>query len=504
MVSRARLSAQHGFTLIEVLVAIVILLVGVLGVVALADGANAITSKTRAREGGTHTARSIIEVSRSLRYADLSADSLLSALGTRPGLSDTKPGAPGHTITSRNVDYEVTLTVCSLDDPQDGLGTHTGPIAFCADTSSLGAADTATDRNPDDYKRVRVTLNWTTRETGQSITQTSAIINPVGGLGPSITSLTPTNVANSDPISVTDLSTNDVEFHVTTSKSAQGVNWSVGGEPKGTATGSRINWDFTWELDNADGTPLYHDCTYVIQADAYDGTDRSGTPRSRTVVVNRRAPVPPEGFGGGRNGTGDYVDLQWVHNPECDIRGYRIYRSEVPGLLGTPITCLGEATDVTEKISCLDEVPSGGLSAVAAHYTIKALDLTPAGELREGAASTQITVGPATDRPPAPENMQLCVGDGTAACVDAAGDPAPIGMIVVSWDPSSDPDGIQFYRVYRDGTSFANRYDDYFPNASNPGFAWFEFDSTNGPHTYRITAVDGSYAESDLSAAVTG
>jgi prepilin-type N-terminal cleavage/methylation domain-containing protein len=499
MVSRARLSAQHGFTLIEVLVAIVILLVGVLGVVALADGANAITSKTRAREGGTHTARSIIEVSRSLRYADLTATSLLDALGSRPGLGDTKPGAVGHTITSRNVDYEVTLTVCSLDDPQDGLGTHTGPIAFCSDTSALGVGGNVTDRNPDDYKRVRVTLNWTTRETGQSITQTSAIINPVGGLGPSVTSLTPTNAANTDPITITDIATDHVSFHVTTSKTAQGVNWSVGGEPTGTATGSLINWDFDWELDNPDGTPLYHDCTYVVQADAYDGSDRSGTPRSRTVVVNRRPPVTPETFGGGRNGSGEYVDLQWVHNPECDIRGYRVYRSDTSGVIGNPITCLGQSSDITEEIDCLDLPPAG-----PAYYTLKALDLDPAGSLREGQPSTQILIGPATGRPPAPTNVQLCVGDGTGACVDAAGDPAPVGMVVVSWDPSSDPDGIQFYRIYRDGTSFADRYDDYFPQASNPGFAWFEFNSQNGPHEYRITAVDGSFAESDLSASVTG
>ena len=69
-----------------------------LGVVALVDGANAVTSKTQAREGGTHIARSVIEVSRSIRYPDLTAISLLDALDSRPGLSDTKPGATGYTI----------------------------------------------------------------------------------------------------------------------------------------------------------------------------------------------------------------------------------------------------------------------------------------------------------------------------------------------------------------------------------------------------------------------
>ena len=39
---------------------------------------------------------------------------------------------------------------------------------------------------------------------------------------------------------------------------------------------------------------------------------------------------------------------------------------------------------------------------------------------------------------------------------------------------------------------------------TDPGFAWFEFDSANGPHTYYISAVDGTFTESELSASVTG
>ena len=494
----ARPDGERGFTLVEVLVAIMILLVGVLGVVSMVEGASAVTSKTKAREGGTNVARSIIEVSRSIRYRDLTAGQLLDSLGSRPGLADVKPGVTGHTIRSRNVDYEVTLTVCSLDDPRDGLGSHTGPVAYCSDSDVPGAG-VNDDRNPDDYKRVRVTLNWSTRQVGQSITQTSAIINPVGGLGPSVTSLVPTNASNTDPILVTDILQNNLAFHVTTSSSAEGVKWSVGGEPKGSATGSSINWDFTWNLDNPDGTPLYHDCTYVVQADAFDAQDRAGTPRARTVIVNRRAPVAPTGFAGGRNGTGNFVDLQWVQNPECDIKGYRVYRSDTDGVLGSPITCIGETIDITEDIHCLDDPPAGWQ-----FYTVKALDLPNGSSIaREGAPSVQIPVGTPSSRPDAPANVTLCIGDGTTTCVGPDGAAAPVGMVVVGWDPSTDPDGIAFYRIYRDGTAFANRYDDFFPDPDNPGYAWFEFNSAAGPHTYYVTAVDGTFTESVLSASVT-
>ena len=495
----ARPEGERGFTLVEVLVAIMILLVGVLGVVSMVEGANAVTSKTKAREGGTNVARSIIEVSRSIRYRDLTATQLLDELSSRPGLADVKPGVTGHTIKSRNVEYETTLTVCSLDDPRDGLGQHTGPVAYCADTD-VPAAGVNADRNPDDYKRVRVTLTWSTRQVTHSITQTSAIINPVGGLGPSVTSLVPTNVANTDPILLTTIAQSQINFHVTTSSSAEGVKWMVGGEPQGTATGASINWDFTWKLDKPDGTPLYHDCTYIVQADAFDSQDRAGTPRARTVIVNRRAPLAPTGLDGGRNGSSGFVDLQWVQNPECDVKGYRVYRSDTDGVLGSPITCIGQTSDIMDDIKCLDNPPAGWQ-----FYTVVALDL-PNGSTtpREGTRSAQLAIGDPTGRPPEPTDVTLCIGDGSTGCVGPSGAPAPIGMVVVSWTPSSDPDGIDFYRIYRDGTAFANRYDDYFPNANNPGYAWFEFDSSGGPHTYYVSAVDGSFTESVLSTGVTG
>jgi prepilin-type N-terminal cleavage/methylation domain-containing protein len=501
-----RTADERGFTLVEVMVAILVLLVGVLGVVAMVEGANAVTSKTKAREGGTNVARSIIEISRSIRYRDLTATELLDELSSRPGLSDVKPGETGHTVLSRDVEYEVTLTVCSLDDPQDGHGPHTGPITYCSD-SALPEPGQDNDKNPDDYKRVRVTLNWSTRGVGHSITQTSAIINPVGGLGPSVTSVTPMNVANDDPILLTADEQDHIDFHVTTSSPAEGVKWSVGGELRGEATGDLTNWDFTWELDDASGATVYHDCTYVIEADAFDSQDRSGTPRSRTVIVNRHEPNAPTGptpgglVGAGRNGAaGGFVDIQWVQNPECDIRGYRVYRSDTEDVLGSPITCIGETTDITEDIECLDVAAEGQWW----FYTVVALDLPPDSSVpREGAASEQVAVGDASDRPPAPEDVALCIGDGTTGCLDAGGVPAPVGMVVVSWSPSTDPDGIQFYRIYRDGVTFADRYDDYFPSATDPGFAWFEFDSTGGPHTYRVSAVDGAFAESELSAEVT-
>ena len=72
---------------------------------------------------------------------------------------------------------------------------------------------------------------------GQSITQTSALINPVGGLGPSVTSLRMTSpTSNSDPLQITSDLVHEASFEALTSATAAGVNWSVGGEPMGKAS----------------------------------------------------------------------------------------------------------------------------------------------------------------------------------------------------------------------------------------------------------------------------
>ena len=303
------------------MVAIFILLVGVLGVVSMVDGANAVTSKTRAREGGTNIARSVIEVSRSVRYRDLTAQALLDELDSRPGLQDVDPGTD-YAMRARGLDYAATITVCSLDDPQDGLGDHNGPVAYCADSDVLAVGGTASDRNPDDYKRVRVTLAWTTRETGQSITQTSSIINPVGGLGPSVTGLVMESPASptNDPLLI-ESNVNSAHFKATTSTSAANVTWSVSGKTTGDATGGPKTWMFDWDITDAStGVPIYYDCTYVIQADAFDSQGRSGAPFAKTVRLNRMLPVKPEGFAGGRNGNGNFVDLAWVDEPRVRCR----------------------------------------------------------------------------------------------------------------------------------------------------------------------------------------
>src|SRR3954467_9432791 len=62
------LKPEAGFTIIEVLVAIFILLIGVLATTTLLNTANAETARHQARNGATNLVRDIIEASRALPY----------------------------------------------------------------------------------------------------------------------------------------------------------------------------------------------------------------------------------------------------------------------------------------------------------------------------------------------------------------------------------------------------------------------------------------------------
>jgi prepilin-type N-terminal cleavage/methylation domain-containing protein len=512
MVSRAHPSSQSGFTLVEVLVAMMILLVGVLGVVTMVDGANAVTSKTKAREGGTAIARSIIEVSRSIRYRDLTKTSLEDALDTRPGLADSKPSVPGYTIKSRGIDYELTLTVCSLDDPKDDLGARPPGTVFCGDSD--GPPVTPRDRNPDDYKRVRVRLVWSTRATTHSVTQTSSIINPVGGLGPSVTGLTMTfpSSTGTDEVRIEGSSTgpvyNSANFTATTSGFAADLTWSINGDSQGKANGGPSTWTFTWNFTDGGADPgniVYYDCKYFIQADGFDAEGRAGAPRVLTVVLNRREPIAPVDVTGGRNGSGDRVDIHWTPNPECDVIGYRVYRSTSAASLGIQVSCPPDPNapngTVTTRDSCVDETaPATG----PLYYRVVAVDTMASGAYREGTKSAQVAV-PATGGnsvPSTPTNVTSCIG-GQLNCNGPDNQPAPSDQIVVRWDASTDSDGsVAFYRIYRDGTAYTDRWDDFFPGAGGL-LAWLEYAPGTGSHTYRVTAVDDRFGESALSGPVT-
>src|SRR4051794_30452531 len=64
-------SGERGFTIIEVMVAVFVLVFGVLGVATLANSANIGSDTAKARVGATTLAREVLEDARAFPYEDL-------------------------------------------------------------------------------------------------------------------------------------------------------------------------------------------------------------------------------------------------------------------------------------------------------------------------------------------------------------------------------------------------------------------------------------------------
>jgi prepilin-type N-terminal cleavage/methylation domain-containing protein len=472
-----RLSDQSGFTLIEVLVAALVLILGATATFQLVDNANSASTLNQARTSGTNLAREITEYARGTDYDKLQPATLVSALRQNPTIAGTS--ASPWTIVRARTTYTVTASVCTFDDPKDGVAAAgSAPTNACAS----GATDpsvTKTDVNPDDFRRVTVTLNWKLRTTTGTMTQSVLVVNPAGGLGPRITAFTePTGDITANTVSWGGAS--PLVLTTSATPAAAGVHWSTDdGVSQGDATGSGTAWSFTWNLGTPKLSPLTADGTWVVDGNytvSAQATDARGVPgesRLITLHINRHAPTAPSGLEGGYNARLGQVDLRWTRNQERDIRGYTVYRA-------SSLLCPSGGAAYTTARSCTDTSPP---SSGSQDYTVKAVDCTSLAAAtcapREGAGST-LTVNLSAS----PWNVSP--GVVTASVVD--------GLVKLDW---SAVGGAKFYRIYRDsGTGLSGRYDETITSSPtytdpNPGSSTL--------HTYWVTAVDNNFNESQPS-----
>jgi hypothetical protein len=118
-----------------------------------------------------------------------------------------------------------------------------------------------------------------------------------------------------------------------------------------------------------------------------------------------------------------------------------------------------------------------------------AVDHDANGNLREGATSAPHAVTLTNNAPAAPGTLTASGQDDT---------------VVLNWAASAgDPDAgdrVDFYRIYRDGTAYANRYD---RTGTGSELTYTDTQTDGQQHTYRVVAVDTQLAESALSNGVT-
>lgn len=373
---------EAGFTIIEVMVAIAVLLIGVLGTVTMLTTASATTERTQARVAATALARQVLETARTLSYDDIAPAKTIGGVtdttlvttlqNTRPtsdpDWQDTPAGGSWQ-VVRRGVSYTIDVTACVVDDPKDGQATTHAAAGFYCPNLSNGTGDD----NPDDYRRVTAVISWTKSGRALSVTQTALIANPSGVLGPSAdfqgTPPTPAVCAGI------------YTYNVVTPSNATQVKWSVNDPAgsSGTATETtpspnpnpaQKTWRIDWNLgavynaaanraSNQDG-----DATYTITAVGYaplpaGGGNIGGNPNFQTQPINCSPPNPPTNLEGGYNwrrcatsvGVPRYptncnageriIDFQWQPSPDADVMGYRVYR-----VVGAPDYAGGTADDI--------------------------------------------------------------------------------------------------------------------------------------------------------------
>jgi prepilin-type N-terminal cleavage/methylation domain-containing protein len=231
---------EDGFTIIEVLVASVILLVGIMGVLGIVTKSDSVTASNRAREQGVALQREILEAARSIPYEQLTQSTIVSKVQATDGLTDGQMLSTGWTYTRRNIQYRVAVGTCAVDDPTDGTGPHesagyclngtgqtsptqcatylgkSGSIAGAGVASGAAAADcgidanfdgnvdgladtsgapctncSGTDKNPNDYKRIVVLVRWNKGLGSRYALQSTTLPNPGLAAAPAIVTMTP-------------------------------------------------------------------------------------------------------------------------------------------------------------------------------------------------------------------------------------------------------------------------------------------------------------------------
>src|SRR4051794_3329222 len=359
--------SDDGFSLMEVLVAATVLVIGIAGTLGLMMGADAATTSTSKTEGGTNLAREVIERVRQLPVSQVNATSIAGTVQGLAGLSPD-PGNPGTwTVNRRDTSYTPDVTACAVDDAKDGSGQHPAGT-FC---TTGGGATGSNDSQPQDFMRVTADVTWRGK-TGQTrrVRQVQ-LISGRGADGPGVSALVTTSPSFPHPNApiVSTAATTTVSFKATVATTATKVNVLINGSPPdpsygpatATASGNGTDWTFTL---NVAAMP---DQSYQVSVQAEDALGVKGQPFFIPLLLNRAAPPAPDGVVGALN----TVYISHVLTPvaeiawegEDNVLGYHVYRPD-----GTQACEIILADDPKWPTSCKDDTPQDGFYEVAAIY----------------------------------------------------------------------------------------------------------------------------------------
>ncbi|HEX9481103.1 MAG TPA: prepilin-type N-terminal cleavage/methylation domain-containing protein, partial [Solirubrobacteraceae bacterium] len=163
---RLRLGGDDGFTLVEVLVAAVVLVGGLTTLLGLLNSSVKASSATHQREQATNLARQILEDARGIPYAQISPSSIVLQLQALPGLANQGSGSSWQVVRGKTT-YAISLKECPIDDGKgEEWGVHVnvaGENPYCKDAGEKEwvTGERGPDPQPEDLKRITVDVTWT-------------------------------------------------------------------------------------------------------------------------------------------------------------------------------------------------------------------------------------------------------------------------------------------------------------------------------------------------------
>ena len=546
---------EAGFTIIEVMVGAMLLVIGLFGTLALFDTSNKLSVQNKDRVGAVNLARQVAEDIRTLDYDRLDNTDIVGDLATA-GVTDqdlTKAGiqqvrgAVTYTVQVLKTDGSGNVTSpCILDSGTDGARIGTDTAYYCTGSANAGSV-TPTDGNPDDFRRVEVTVTWPGPQgtatcsgldngLGRScVTQAVLIQNPSGGIGPTIDSITmrSTGLTLGGPQNDVVEDGSSAIFDVVTRSAADDVHWTADdGVSAGTATGSNRTWNFTWSFPSS-----LRDGAHTITAQAFL-LGSGGPARPKVVQINRNEPAPPT-FGSNPAGvntrlsaTNPVVEFQWLQNPETDIRGYRVYQATVsttppivPVLSGSTIdtlackttpdgvaatTCFTAPLTDTQLTLC-NLTPA--LPCLFTYYVVGVDSRWTTRTNNAALACTSpvaVSVNTIDSSLTAPDRLGCPSASFTVDINAGRNDPRPgspvnpvpgttNGLPSLTWSAATPDSGdtIAFYRIYRDPSPTPQYNQRIGKTQDGSTLTFTDPVAQTGTHVYAITAVDSHYNESD-------
>jgi prepilin-type N-terminal cleavage/methylation domain-containing protein len=487
---RVGIREEPGFTLIEVLVAMVVLLVGLLALVGILDGALRASASTRAREGATNLGREIIEDARTIPYAQIVPTSIESQLQGMSGLADAS-SASGWQIERRGFVYTVSVKECALDDPKDGLAKTHGST-FC-EAQQEWKEGIAVDAEPEDLKRITVEVSWTIQKHTSAVKQVSTLTAAGQAIGLIATKLELTApVKGTTPVIGPEYAaTTALTFSVSFPEGTSAIDWSLEGtEQEEIAVSSKAtSTTFSWTINESAKKIYVSDGTYKISAQTVNSTGVIGPPISISVRLIRGTPAAPEKLVGGfkhvyKSGTETEVaELQWKADSERDVIGYRVWSSE-------KLICPESAEALSTATSCIDFTASG--KPAERTYTVVALYINQLEKVTESPKAATITVKQTESTAPSVPTELVATKNAD-------------GSVTLKWKPpTSSSAPVSFYRIYRGSKEYTSRYGVTYATECSAKECSFTDAEAATTHEYWVTAASENLVESTFPVPVTG